>query len=252
MDGFVEKIKAGLLRNEVVTIFANCSVVYDGRAKSFLDKGDRIIIIKRDGSLLVHQPEGNMPVNYMKPKSSHTLKKENSIHLLKSSNLVEKEFLDVFLHEIYHVHSQALSDFEKLQLSGSEKDMSDMIYNNPGVIEKGFKPLSREEHTKYGFIDVFGYDKNNVLTVVECKRYSADLSAVTQLRRYVEKIKSSKGLEKVRGILAAPRISSNALAMLHDFGFEFRKVNPPNYLERFSKKQVSLSKYQQNHKKTYK
>ena len=118
-----------------------------------------------------------------------------------------------------------------------------MLYNNPEMIEEGFRPLSMEEHTKYGFIDVFGYDKENVLTVIECKRYSGDLKAVSQLRRYVEKIKSAKGIENVRGVLACPKMSDNALKMLTDFGFEFKSVKPPKYLEKFDKKQRSLGHF---------
>ncbi|MBI4141199.1 DUF91 domain-containing protein, partial [Candidatus Woesearchaeota archaeon] len=122
----------------------------------------------------------------------------------------------------------------------TEEDMSKMLYSNPELIELGFKPVSQEEQTKYGFIDVFGTDKDGVLTVVECKRYCADLSAVTQLRRYVEKIKESKGIDTVRGIIAAPKITDNAKNMLEDWGFKFISVNPPKYLEEFDKKQSKL------------
>jgi len=125
-------------------------------------------------------------------------------------------------------------------ISGTEEDMSRMLYENPELVEKGFKPVSQEEQTAYGFIDVFGYDANGTLVVVECKRYCADLSAVTQLRRYVEKVKESKGIDTVRGILAAPKITDNAKKMLEDWGFKFISVNPPKYLEEFGKKQSKL------------
>jgi endonuclease len=119
--------------------------------------------------------------------------------------------------------------------------MADMIYKNPALISRDFKPLSREEHTKYGFIDVFGYDKSNTLIVVECKRYSADFTAVDQLLRYIKKIKQLKGVENVRGIIAAPKISPNALQMLRDHNCEFLPVNPPKYLEKYDKNQQKLS-----------
>ncbi|MFH1510350.1 MAG: endonuclease NucS domain-containing protein, partial [Candidatus Woesearchaeota archaeon] len=67
--------------------------------------------------------------------------------------------------------------------------------------------------------------------------------AVDQLRRYVEKVKASKGLEKVRGILAAPSISTNAQMMLQDFGFSFVSIKPPRYLEKYGRSQTSLSNY---------
>jgi hypothetical protein len=104
-------------------------------------------------------------------------------------------------------------------------------------------PVSQEEQTAYGFIDVLGTDKDGTLTVVECKRYVADLSAVTQLRRYVEKLCASKGISKVRGILAAPKITQNAEQMLKDWGYSFVSVKPPKYLEEFDKKQQRLDAF---------
>lgn len=90
---------------------------------------------------------------------------------------------------------------------------------------------------------VIGVDSKGVLTVVECKRYRAELSAVTQLRRYVEKIMVSKGITKVRGILAAPKITENANKMLKDWGFDFKKINPPKYFEEYDKMQSRLDKF---------
>jgi len=89
-------------------------------------------------------------------------------------------------------------------------------------------------------VDVLGTDNDGILTVVECKRYCADLSAVTQLRRYVEKIMLSKGIAKVRGIIAAPKITDNAKKMLEDWGFCFVAVSPPNYLVEDRKRQARL------------
>jgi RecB family endonuclease NucS len=118
--------------------------------------------------------------------------------------------------------------------------MSDMIRDNPEVISDEFTPLSREEHTKYGFIDVFGHDKNGTLIVVECKRYAASLACVTQLRRYVERIKELKGVDAVRGVMASPKITANAQKMLHDWGFEWKRVIPPKRLERHRRGQKTL------------
>jgi RecB family endonuclease NucS len=70
-----------------------------------------------------------------------------------------------------------------------------------------------------------------------------DLSAVTQLRRYVEKIKKSKGLQDVRGILACPSITPNARKMLEDWKFSYVHVHPPKYLEKHAKNQMKLGEY---------
>lgn len=220
-----------------IVLFANCSVDYNGRAQSRLEGGDRIIVVKSDNTILVHQPVGNNPVNYLKQDTKFEVK-GNVLYAYNS-----KEYLDIEFFEIYSVMSRDLKDGKELELHGSERDMSDMIYGSPELIEKGFKPLSREEHTKYGFIDVFGYDSSGRLVVVECKRFAATLDAVTQLRRYVEKIGSLKGINAVRGIIAAPDISQNARKMLEDYGYEYRKVDPPKHYERHRKGQVDLTSF---------
>src|SRR3989338_2463954 len=234
------KIEEAIEKKECIIIACKCEVWYSGRAESFTPEGDRILIIKPDGTFLIHQPKGNAPVNYMKEGAIHSVSKHENCLFINSSDVYKKEYIDIKATQVYFFQSHLLEDNQKIQLSGSEKDMSDMIYAKPELIEKGFKPLSREEHTKYGFIDVFGYDKDNILVVVECKRYNADLGAVTQLRRYVEKIKEAKGIHRVRGIIASPKISPNSLKMLTDWGFEYRAINPPKYLERYNNDQKSI------------
>ncbi len=223
---------------KTIVICASCSIRYSGRAESFLADGDRIIIIKSDKTLLVHQPSGSAPTNYMKSGTAYTMHTDGGKTVISCSN--GKELLSITIHRIHFFNFHELSDGQKLQLTGSEKDMSEMIYNNPKLIEEGFTPLSMEEHTKFGFIDVFGFDKNNVLVVVECKRYSADHKAVEQLKRYVDKIKQAKGLNLVRGIIAAPKITDSASQHIREFGFEFRKVSPPKYFEKYDSGQKRL------------
>lgn len=240
MQHFLFQMEAALAKNETLVMGCSCEITYSGRAEAFLPTGDRLIIIKSDKALLVHQPTGNAPVNYMKPESSHCVVQQDGGVWLKSQNLPLKEYLDVLIHEIHFVSSYPLQDGQKLELVGSEKDMSEMIYKNPSLIDPDFRSVSMEEQTKYGFIDVFGIDKSGNIVIVECKRYCADLGAVTQLRRYVERIKEIKNTDKVRGIIAAPKITPNAEKMLNDWGFEFRSVTPPKYQERYSKDQKRL------------
>ncbi|MFH1473370.1 MAG: endonuclease NucS, partial [Candidatus Aenigmatarchaeota archaeon] len=219
MEEYIPRIEDAVSKNETLVIACRCVVTYSGRAESFLPAGDRLVIIKSDHTVIVHQPSGNNPVNYMKPATTIKAAIEDGKLAVHSHNIMLKDYMDVLIETVYFLNSHRLEDGASIVVSGTEADMAQMLYKNPNLVEKGFKPVSMEEQTKYGFIDVFGYDKNNILTIVECKRQVADLKAVDQLRRYVEKVKASKGLEKVRGILAAPSISTNAQMMLQDFGF---------------------------------
>ena len=237
---FIDRFYDALRKNACITFFCQCEIDYDGRAQSHLSRGDRILIIKADNTLLIHQPESNNPVNYMKPGTAYELERIESHLLLKAKNLDLKEFMNIEIYRIYDCITHVLEDGQKLELAGNEKQMSDMIKENPALISKDFKPVSREEHTKFGFIDVFGHDGKGNLVIVECKRYVGSLKCVSQLRRYVEMIKELKGTDKVQGVLASPDISSNAFEMLKKWGFEWKKVDPPKHLERYKKDQKTL------------
>ena len=240
---FIEKTRQAIASNECITFFCQCEIRYSGRAEAHLPVGDRIIIIKSDNTLLVHQPEGSAPINYMKDGSKIEIEPKEHHVVIKSQNQKYKDHLEIDVYLIHNLISHRLEDGQKIHLEGTERDMSDMIYNNPELISKDFKPLSREEHTKYGFIDVFGHNKKKELVIVECKRYTASLDAVTQLRRYVEKMKSLKGVKNVTGVVAAPKISPNALKMLSDWGFTFIAISPPKRLEKYEKNQKSLTQF---------
>jgi len=239
---FKVNFEEAIARNDSIVFFCNCEIIYSGRAEAYLARGDRMIIVKGDNTLLVHQPDGSSPVNYMKPGSKIELQELEDHLILKSQNLDYKDYLDVEIFRVHSFMSHKLEDGLKLELAGNERDMSDMIKEHPELISPDFSPLSREEHTKFGFIDVFGHDKKGNIMIVECKRYTASLQCVTQLRRYVEKISELKGLpvERVKGILASPSISPNALEMLNKWGFEWKQVNPPKRLERYNKDQKTL------------
>ena len=240
LQDIITLLNDALKRNETIVFGCRCTIRYSGRAESMLNEGDRIVMVKSDNALLVHQPQGNAPINYMKPGTGYTARLEGEKLVLKATNILEKENMEIGITHVYFFDAHKLQDGQTIVVAGTEEDMSNMLYKNPELIEKGFAPVSQEEQTKYGFVDVLGVDKNDVLTVVECKRYCADLSSVTQLRRYVEKIMVTKGIANVRGILAAPKITENALKMLQDWSFSFVSVKPPKYLENFNKKQVKL------------
>lgn len=242
LSKFEKLFNEALKSNETFVFFCSCEVEYSGRAEAELPLGDRIIIVKSDNTLLVHQPVDNNPINYMKKGSSIRLAKGEDNLVLKSYNANYKDYLDVIIFNVYNFISQKLYDGKDLILSGNEQDMSDMLKEKPHLISSDFKPLSREEHTQYGFIDVFGHDNKGNLIIVECKRYSAGLSAVQQLRRYVEKISDLKGIDnsRIQGVIAAPDITKNAKEMLLNWGFSFVSVEAPKRLERYRKNQKSI------------
>jgi len=225
---FRETFEKAVQKGELLAFFCQCSIRYSGRAEAFLDRGDRLIVLKQDKTLLIHQPEGGNPINYMKAPVELELLHMNTHYLLKAYQPQIKDYLDIEIYRIYECLNRRLEDGQKQELVGTERDMSDWIMQNPHVISKAFKPLSREDGS---------------LVIVECKRYTANLDAVTQLRRYVEKIIELKGVKKVKGVLASPAISPNAEAMLKKWGYRWVRVQPPKRLERYNKQQRSIADF---------
>ncbi|EEB73593.1 endonuclease NucS [Thermococcus sp. AM4] len=221
----------------VLTIFARCRVHYDGRAKSELGPGDRVIIVKPDGSFLIHQKEKREPVNWQPPGSVVRLELREK-PVLVSVRRKPRETLEVELEEVYLITVFHAEDYEELALTGSEAEMAELIFENPEVIEPGFKPLYREKPIKHGIVDVLGVDKDGNLVVLELKRRRADLHAVSQLKRYVETLREKH--ENVRGILVAPSLTSGARKLLEKEGLEFRKLEPPKRGRKSKGRQLKL------------
>ena len=221
-------INEGLSKRAVITIMASCRVYYDGRAVSRLELGDRIIMIKSDGSFIIHQDRNLEPVNWQPPKTKVAADIHQGMVKIKGVRRNPHETLEV---EILNTHLASYfigEDSESLELAGYEADMGDLIFKDPEVIEKGFRPTSREYHTPQGFIDILGKDHQGNITILELKSRKAGTNAVKQLRRYVDCFSDHK--EKVRGVLVAPSITDDARELLEEQNMEFKALEPPREL----------------------
>ena len=68
---FIETQYKSIADKAILMIIGDSIIDYRGRARSFLDWGERIIMIKEDGTVLVHQPVMREPVNWQ-PTGSKT------------------------------------------------------------------------------------------------------------------------------------------------------------------------------------
>ena len=198
---------------------------YTGRAKSKLEPGERILIIKEDGSLLVHRPVGYEPVNWQPPGCIFHVQSKDNILEIRAVRQKPRESVKVFFDKIQMVSALSLVDSGKFSLYASEEDMHKAILVNPSLLEEGFKPISYEKKVEPGFVDVYGVDKNGKLVVVEIKRKTAGKEAAFQLAKYIDSIKT-KATREVRGILAAPNIAKGVQRLLVTLGLEFKTLDP--------------------------
>lgn len=237
-------IEEGLRKKAMITLFACCKITYEGRALSELDFGERIIMLKPDGSFLIHQEKKVDPVNWQPPKSKpRVLIKEKTL-FLESHKRNPQERLEVEIKKTQFANYAVVEDFEELEIAGYEKDMGDMIMKHPHMIEEGFKPTAREYSTEHGFIDILGKDKEGNLMVLELKCRKAGVAAVKQIRRYLTDFENENNNElteedaekqKIRGLLVAPSIGEDAKELIEEENIEFVAVEPPKELKKDKK-----------------
>ena len=221
---FINKYHKSKPDKTMLLLIGDCMIDYRGRARSFLDWGERVIMIKQDGTLIVHQPVMREPINWQ-PTGSITefsVKKDHLI--LRSRNNRPPEKMKIIFRKLELVTATSLKDKAKLVISGMETDVVNEIINNPDMVEEGLRISKREKHVKSGMIDLFGYDKNHVPVIIEVKRSLATISAVQQLRMYVNDMKKDIDVANVRGILCAPRVPDMIKNLLSDYGLEWQEV----------------------------
>jgi len=228
-------IREAVSHSKTTIVVGNCSVHYLGRAKSKLELGERILMVKEDGSLLVHRPVGYEPVNWM-PGGDVVFHVQSKGEVLQIHAIRKKlaETVTISFDKIKLVASVTLIDSGEFSLYASEEDMQKAILLNPDLLEEGFKPVTYEKKVEPGFVDIYGEDKDGKLVVVEIKRKTAGKEAVFQLAKYIEAMRA-KADRKVRGILVAPNIGKGVQRTLSTLGLEFKHLDPRKCAETLSR-----------------
>jgi RecB family endonuclease NucS len=231
-------IEKAFVQRKTLIVAGKCSVRYVGRARSTLEPGERLLIIKEDGSLLVHRPVGYEPVNWQ-PSGSvfHVQSKPDAVEVY-AVRQKPRENVRVKFNEVFMVSALNLVDSGEFALYASEQDMHKAILLKPSLLEEGFKPISYEKKVEPGFVDVYGVDKQGKLVVVEVKRKAAGKDAVLQLSRYIEAIKG-KADRELRGVLVAPSLGKGVQRLLVTLGLEFKALDPKKCAKVLKKTEVT-------------
>jgi RecB family endonuclease NucS len=231
-------IEKAFAQRRTLIVAGNCHVHYSGRANSTLELGERLLIIKADGSLLVHRPVGYEPVNWQPAGSvfhAQVSGNQLEVHAIRQK---PRENVKVTFSQIFMVSALSLNDSGEFLLHASELDMHKAILLKPSLFEEGFKPIDYEKKVEPGFVDVYGVDKDGKLVVIEVKRKTAGREAVLQLARYIEAIKE-KANRELRGVLVAPNLGKDVQRLLFTMGLEFKALDPKKCAEVLKKAETS-------------
>jgi RecB family endonuclease NucS len=231
-------VKESILHNRTLVVAGACRVHYVGRAKSNLGPGERILIVKSDGSLLVHRSTGYEPVNWMPGGDVvFNVKIKGGALEVRAMRQKPAETVIVSFDDIQFAASLVLVDSGEFSLYASEEDMQKAILLRPDLLEEGFRPITYEKKVEPGFVDVYGVDRDGKLVVVEIKRKTAGKAAAVQLAKYIEAIRT-RADRAVRGILVAPGIAKDVQRVLLTLGLEFKRLDPRKCAEVLSRAEI--------------
>lgn len=194
-------------------VIARCSVDYVGRLSAHLPSAPRLLIVKADGSVLVHSDGGSYkPLNWMSPPC----RLEESDGAWRVVNKAGEE-LRITLEEVLHDSSHELGVDPGLVKDGVEAHLQELLAEQVHILGEGWRLVRREYPTAIGPVDLMCRDADSVAVAVEIKR-RGEIDGVEQLTRYLDLLNRDPLLAPVRGVFAAQEIKPQARVLAEDRG----------------------------------
>ncbi len=186
---------------------------YAGRLSAHLPTAVRLIMVKADGSVLVHSDGGSYkPLNWMSPPCRLAEDGARWVVTGKSG-----ETLTVHIEEIISDTSFSLGTDPGLVKDGVESHLQELLAAQLHVLGEGWRLVRREFPTAIGPVDLMCRDALGVSVAIEVKR-RGEIDGVEQLTRYLELLNRDPLLAPVRGVFAAQEIRPQARTLAQDRG----------------------------------
>ena len=206
-------------------VVASCAARYTGRLSAHLPRATRLLVVKADGSVLLHSDGGSYkPLNWMSPPCSLAVAEPDdesrsagvtqvwTVQHQKSDDRLEIELFDV-LHDSAH----ELGVDPGLVKDGVEAHLQELLAAQIALLGDGHVLVRREYPTAIGPVDILAKDPSGGSVAVEIKR-RGDIDGVEQLTRYLELLNRDPLLAPVRGVFAAQEIKPQARVLATDRG----------------------------------
>jgi len=209
----------------VRVVIATCSVDYDGRLTAHLPLATRLLMVKADGSVLVHSDGGSYkPLNWMappcamaevEPDESEVADGVTAVWVVQHAKFEDR--LRVRLHEVHSDTSHDLGVDPGLVKDGVEAHLQKLLAEHITTLGDGWTLTRREYMTPIGPVDILCKDASGATVAVEIKR-RGEIDGVEQLTRYLELMNRDPHLAPVTGIFAAQQIKPQARTLAEDRG----------------------------------
>ena len=186
---------------------------YAGRLSAHLPLATRLLMIKADGSVLIHSDGGSYkPLNWMSPPCRLAEETGRWVVTGKSG-----ETLTIDIEEVLSDTSFDLGVDPGLTKDGVESHLQELLAAQMNVLGEGWRLVRREYPTPIGPVDLMCRDAEGGAVAIEIKR-RGEIDGVEQLSRYLELLNRDPLLTPVRGIFAAQEIRPQARVLAQDRG----------------------------------
>ncbi|MBO0608183.1 endonuclease NucS [Myceligenerans salitolerans] len=208
-------------------VVADCSARYTGRLTAHLPLATRLIVVKADGSVLLHSDGGSYkPLNWMSPPCTLTEAVPGAEAAERGVEQVwtvqhkkSDDRLEIDLHTVHHDSAHDLGVDPGLVKDGVEAHLQELLAEQIGLLGEGSTLIRREYMTAIGPVDILARDPRGATVAVEIKR-RGEIDGVEQLTRYLELLNRDPLLAPVRGVFAAQEIKPQARVLAVDRGME--------------------------------
>ncbi|MEJ5944842.1 endonuclease NucS [Pseudokineococcus basanitobsidens] len=206
-------------------VVARCSVDYAGRLTAHLPLATRLLMVKADGSVLVHSDGGSYkPLNWMSPPctlltapAEGTAAEAGAVETWRVASTKTDDVLVVSVHEVLSDSSVDLGVDPGLVKDGVEAHLQRLLAEQIEHLGSGYALVRREHPTAIGPVDILCRDASGGSVAVEIKR-RGDIDGVEQLTRYLELMNRDPHLAPVAGVFAAQEIRPQARTLATDRG----------------------------------
>ncbi len=206
-------------------VIARCSVDYAGRLSAHLPLATRLLLVKADGSVLVHSDSLSFkPLNWMSPpctisslEPDHDQADAGVAEIWKVTQAKTADLLVISIYEILHDSDHELGIDPGLRKDGVEAHLQKLLAEQIELAGVGWRLVRREYMTAIGPVDILATDDIGRSIAIEIKR-RGDIDGVEQLTRYLELMNRDPHLAPVTGVFAAQEIKPQARMLAEDRG----------------------------------
>jgi endonuclease len=206
-------------------VVASCAARYSGRLNAHLPRATRLVVVKADGSVLLHSDGGSYkPLNWMSPPCTLAVSEPDvesrAAGVTQVWTVQHTKSDDRLVIDLYEVLDDSVHDLgvdPGLVKDGVEAHLQELLAAQIGLLGSGHTLVRREFPTAIGPVDILARDASGATVAIEIKR-RGDIDGVEQLTRYLELLNRDPHLAPVRGVFAAQEIKPQARVLATDRG----------------------------------